>query len=378
MHVPVSGIKFRPLNVVVIIVESLGKEYMGAMNHHTGYTPFLDSLCRHSTVFTNAYANGKRSIEGIPCIVSSIPALMDEPFITSTYNGNKVTSIANVLAKKGYRNYFFHGGTNGTMGFDNFSKLAGYDAYFGRKEYNNDADYDGNWGIYDEPFLQYTVKKLSESQQPFEATVFTISSHHPYLVPEKYKGRFRKGSLPIHESIGYADFSLKKFFESASHTSWYQNTLFVITGDHTAISEVPFYQTRVGMYSLPIIFYQPADSLVGMNDVTTSQIDILPGILDYLHYDQPYFSFGASMFDTSANHSAVNYLNGTYQIIEGNYALAMDTANIQGLYQFKADTLLTVNLMDSIPGIRNNMAKKLKAIVQNYNDALINNKMSAE
>ena len=378
IHHPDSDKVFRPLNVVIIIVESLGKEYMGLLNNNVGYTPFLDSLIGKSIVFPNAFANGKRSIEGIPCIIAGIPALMDEPYITSAYNGNKISSIANALKKKGYQNLFFHGGTNGTMGFDNFSRQAGYDSYFGRKEYNNDADFDGNWGIFDEPFLQYAIQKLNETKQPFEATVFTLSSHHPYQVPEKYKDKFRKGTLPIHESIAYTDYSLMKFFETASKSAWYDSTLFVITGDHTAISETPFYQTRVGMYALPIIFFQPKDAISAIRYETTSQIDITPGVLDYLHYDEPFFSFGTSMFDSLNEHASVSYLNSTYQLISGGYALVMDTATVHSLYQFSTDSLLSHNLKDSMPELQATMVRKLKAMIQHYNTALMNNKMAAE
>ncbi|MEO8086399.1 MAG: LTA synthase family protein [Bacteroidota bacterium] len=377
-HYPRHNGAFRNLNVVIIIVESLGKEYIGALNHNEGHTPFLDSLIKKSIVFPNSFANGKRSIEGIPCVIAGIPALMEEPFITSAYNGNKITGIAGLLKKKGYQTLFFHGGTNGTMGFDNFSRLAGYDSYFGRREYNNDEDFDGNWGIFDEPFLQFTVKKLSETKQPFQASIFTLSSHHPYLVPENLKGTFKKGTLPIHESISYADYSLMKFFESAAKTSWYDSTLFIITGDHTAISEVPFYQGHVGMYASPIIFYQPGDTSTGMNSTITQQIDIIPGVLDYLNYDEPYFSYGSSMFDTTASHEAVNYINGTYQVIDGEYSLTMDTSSVQNLFHYSIDSLLTHNLKDSLPELQNKMERKLKAMIQNFNYAMINNKMSTQ
>ena len=373
-----SNQPFRSLNVVLLVVESLGKEYIGSLNNNTGFTPFLDSLMNYSIVFPNAFANGKRSIEGIPCIVAGIPALMDEPFITSAYNGNKVTSIASVLKRKGYQTLFFHGGTNGTMGFDNFSRLSGYDKYYGRKEYNNDSDFDGNWGIFDEPFMQYSVTKLNTVKQPFHATVFTLSSHHPYLVPKSLEGRFRKGPLPIHESISYTDYSLKKFFETASKTNWYDSTLFVITGDHTAISEYPFYQGHIGMYAVPVIFFQPTHLQKNTSLATTEQIDILPGILDLLNYDEPFFSFGSSMFDSTVTHSSVNYINGLYQLIENDYAIAMDSSNVQSVYMYKNDSLLTRNLKDSVPEIQLKMESKLKAIIQQYNDALLNNTMSAQ
>ncbi len=362
-------------NVVLIILESFGKEYIGSLNHYKGYTPFLDSLIHESLVFTNAFANGKRSIEGIPSIVAGIPSLMEEPFITSAYSGNSINSLASLLKKKGYITSFYHGGTNGTMGFDNFTTLAGFDSYYGRREYNNDKNFDGSWGIYDEPFLQNFAQQINSMPQPFYTAVFTISSHHPYAIPEVYKNKFSDGPLPIHRSIQYADYSLKRFFETASKLPWFDKTLFVITADHTALSEYPFYQNKVGMYSIPIIFYQHNSALKGTSTITTQQIDIMPSVLDYVHFDEPFFSFGESVFDTTAVHCAVNFLNDNYQILSGNYTFSMDTLKNNSLYQYATDSLLQHNLVTTDSTIASKMEKKLKAMIQNYNSALMKNKM---
>ncbi len=369
---------FRNLNVIVIIMESFGKEYIGSLNHSEGYTPFLDSLIHESLVFSNAFANGKRSIEGIPAVVAGIPSLMGEPFITSAYSGNSINSIASLLKQKGYVTSFYHGGTNGTMGFDNFTHLAGFDSYYGRREYNNDKDFDGSWGIYDGPFLQNFAKQLSTMHQPFFSTLFTLSSHHPYSIPAEFKDKFKKGTLPIHESIQYADFCLRKFFETASAMPWFDSTLFVITADHTALSEYPSYESKLGIYSIPIIFYRHDGSLKGSSGLTTQQIDILPSILDYLHFDQPFFSFGQSVFDTSASHFAINYLNDSYQYISGNYSLSLDTLKDNFLYHYSTDGLLQQNLVHTETVVAEKMEKRLKAFIQNYNRALVKNKMTVE
>jgi len=331
---------------------------------------------KESLVFTDAYANAKRSMEGIPAVVAGIPALMNEPFITSAYNGNQITSIARLLKEKNYSSAFYHGGTNGTMNFDNFSRLAGYDRYLGRREFNNDNDFDGSWGIYDEPFFQYAAADMNKMQQPFFTTIFSISSHHPYSVPEKYKGKFKKGTLPIHQSIQYADYSLRKFFETASKMSWFSKTVFIITADHTAISEYPKYQTKVGMYSVPLIFYSPAKKWIGQSTITTQQIDIMPTVLNMAGYDKPYFSFGNDIFDSTSSHFAVNFLNDTYQIISNGYSLNMDTASAVSMYHYTADSLLQNNLLNADTAIQKPLEKKLKAFVQNYNHALIENKMT--
>ncbi len=371
IHFESKNSHFRPLNVVLIILESFGKEYSGLLNNTKGYTPFLDSLMLQSYYCTDAFANGKRSIEGIPAITSGLPALTNEPIITSTYGGNTMTSIANLLDQKGYQTYFFHGGTNGTMGFDNFSKAVGYKNYFGRTEYNNDNDFDGNWGIYDEPFLHRTVDELSKSTQPFFSTIFTISSHHPYSIPDQYKNIFKEGTLPIHKSIRYADYSLSKFFSYASMQQWYKNTLFVITADHTALTEKQFYMNRQGLYSIPLIFFSPTDSLKYKQSKTTQQIDILPSIMSYLNFDKPFFAFGQSVFNDSLEGFAINYLNDSYQLIQDNKALIYDGNNSNEFIQFKDETSTHYSIKpDSIT-----MNLKMKAFIQQYNSSLINNRM---
>ena len=368
---------FKPMNVVVIILESFSNEYIGYFNNGKGFTPFLDSLINQSFVCTNAFANGKRSIEGIPAITASLPALMEEPFITSAYNANSINSIAAVLKVKGYQSAFFHGGNNGTMGLDNFSRLAGYDNYYGRSEYIGDKDnYDGNWGIFDEPYYKYCVEKFTAMKPPFITTIFSLSSHHPYTIPEKYKNRFPKGSFPIDESVGYADYSLKTFFDEASKQPWFKNTLFVLTADHTGPAEQPHYQTRTGIYKVPIIYYCPSDSLKGKTNTVTQQGDILPSILSYLHYSGNYSAFGNSIFTIEKNNFAVNYMNNSYQFITDDFVLQFDGERTTGLYEYKNDLLLNHNLVSTKTNEAKRMELKLKAIIQQYQQAMLHNKLT--
>ena len=373
IHQPDTSMQFRKMNVVVLILESFGREYIGSLNNSKGHTPFLDSLSQHGLWCVNAFANGKRSIEGIPAILAGIPALLPEPFITSAYSSNSITSLASLLKTKGYHSTFYHGGTNGTMGFDNFARLAGYESYFGRKEYNDDSDFDGNWGIYDEPFLQRCTKELSKNEGPFLATIFTLSSHHPYVVPAKYEKTFKEGTLPIHRSIEYADYSLRKFFETASQMPWFNNTLFVLTADHTALSELTFYQSRPGMYAVPVLYYLPGDSLKGVSHEVTQQIDIMPSVLNFLHYDQPYFAFGKSIFDKSSEGFSINFLNDTYQCLSGCYSFVLDTVGENTLTKYTVDPGVT-----SIADPETTLERKTKAFIQNYNESMIHNRMNIQ
>ncbi|MBR6685833.1 MAG: sulfatase-like hydrolase/transferase, partial [Paludibacteraceae bacterium] len=209
-------------NVCVIILESFASEYTGGL----GYTPFLDSLMAEGLSFKFSFANGKQSIDAMPSVLSSIP-MMIEPFTTTAYASNDINSLATYLKPYGYRSAFFHGAPNGSIGIQAFINNAGFDQYYGLDEYPNKNDFDGTWAIWDEEYLQYMTTCLDTIPQPFVSAVFTSTSHHPFLYPERYKGKFKTGPHPMYECIGYTDYALKRFFETASKTDWYKNTLFV-------------------------------------------------------------------------------------------------------------------------------------------------------
>jgi len=368
----------KETNIVIIILESFSAEYTGFLNNGKGYTPFLDSLSKHSLVFTKAFANGKRSIEAMPSIIAGLPALTDETYITSQYSSNNINSIASILSEKGYYTAFFHGGKNGTMGFDQFANVAGIENYYGMNEYPNEADKDGNWGIYDEEYLQYFSQKMSEFTEPFFTTVFTLTSHHPYQIPEKYKGKFPKGTLNIHESIGYTDYSLRKFFESAENTNWYKNTLFIITADHTAQAEGSYYKNKVGNYAVPLLLFQPTDSTFkGISNIIAQQTDILPTVIAYLSYNKPFISFGNNLLNDSTEHFAVNHISGITQLIKDDYVIHFDGSKIIAVYNFKSDSLLQNNIIDQKSEYQNSELL-LKAILQSYQERLVQNKLSTK
>lgn len=367
-----SGEPFKPKNVVIIILESFSAEYSGLLSGKPGYTPFLDSLMQQGMYFTNAFANAKKSIDGIPAITSSIPALMPVSFITSPYAANRITSVSGILMSKGYKTAFFHGGNNGTMGFDVFSKSCGHQDYLGRNEYG-ERDYDGHWGVFDEPFYRYIVQNLNRFSQPFSATVFSLSSHHPYSLPEHLKGKFNKGSLPIHESIGYADFALKGFFEEASKTDWYANTVFVITADHTGPASSPEFGTRSGLFKIPMVYFSPDGSLRGRMENTTQQADILPSLMDLLNYDQTWYDFGTSVFDSTQIGFAVNFTGDTYQIISGENLLQFDGFQTVAFYQLANDPLLQNDLKSKRLPEMFAMERQLKSILIQFQSAMKSN-----
>lgn len=372
---------FKRMNVVVIIMESFGKEFMGPPFGDQGLTPFLDALIQRGLFFDQAFANGTNSIEAVPAITASIPTLMPDPYITSAYASNRINSLASLLGAEGYNTYFFHGGRTGTMGFDAFCRTAGYRHYLGSDDYPNGKDYDGDWGIFDEPFFQFFAGKLNGSPQPFFAVFFSLTSHHPYTVPKEYESRFPAGKEPLYRTIQYSDYALERFFATAKTMPWYRNTLFVITADHTAQPASAFYKTRVGSYSIPLLYFSPADkNLKGISNRITQQIDIMPTILDYLNYGKPFFSFGQSAFGKEDEGFAVNYRDGVYQYLRGGYALEFDEENALGLRRYMPGRVEQSDVRSDpqhAPLLKG-MLQHCEGLIQTYNRALEKNRMTVD
>lgn len=368
-------------NVVIIIVEGLSSEFTKLSGTGISHTPFIDSLMGSSVTFTHAFANGQRSIEGIPAIIAGVPTLTNEPFITSQYSNNKIDAIPALLQKEGYSTAFFHGATNGSMSFDVFAKSAGYKQYFGRTEYNNEHDFDGTWGIYDEPFLQFSLRKINTFTQPFLATIFTLTSHHPYSIPPQYAHKFDKGTLPPHESIGYVDYALARFFAAAKQQSWYSNTLFVITADHCSpYSGQSYYSSGAGKLLIPLIILDPLKPEVNnYHSLITQQIDILPTTMALLGYNKPFFALGNNALDSSLNRFAIAGLGSNIEYFDHKYWFKYAQQQMRELYQLPTDSLGQRNVISdslSYSDLKNSV-KQFQAFYQNYSHALRNNKMSA-
>lgn len=392
LHTPADSAVVRKKNVVVLIVESFGREYIGKYNEtleggkYKGYTPFIDSLYSQSLSFDYTFCNGRKSIDGMPSILSSIPMFV-EPFFLTSASMNEVSGIAGELSKAGYYTAFFHGAENGSMGFQAFARTTGFKDYFGRTEYNEDKrfngdkDFDGMWAIWDEPFLQFYGMKMSEMKEPFMTAVFTASSHHPYAIPEKYKDVYpEEGNNVIHKCIRYTDMALRKFFEYASKQQWYKNTIFVFTSDHTNLSDHAEYQTDLGGFGSPILFFDPSGEIKAeRRHCIAQQIDIMPTVLNYLGYKKPYVSFGIDLFNTKdADTWAVNYINGIYQYVKGDYLLQFNGEEVKAFYNIKKDWLLTKNLSSKNMPEMTDMEHELKAIIQSYMERMLNDNLTAK
>ncbi|MGY3090280.1 phosphoglycerol transferase MdoB-like AlkP superfamily enzyme [Hymenobacter sp. UYAg731] len=374
-----------PNNVVVLLLESFGSEYNGVENGGQGsFTPFFDSLAAApgARLMRENYANGRRSIEALPAVLSGLPSLMDEPFITSSFQTAELHGLGEILGRHGYNTAMYHAGSNGTMGFDMFAGIAGMQHYYGLNEYPGGGaspDYDGHWGIFDEPYLQYFNQRLTATKQPFMATIFTLSSHEPFSLPAKYKGKFAAGTQPIHPTIAYADMALRKFFAAASQEPWYAHTLFVLTADHTSQSDRAGYQNPLGVHKTPLLFFRPGQPLPAANPHRiTEQLDVPASVLDVLGLTQEQTAllpFGSSVFDTASPGRAIFRDGDSYYLVHSDFVTELTNKNEVRLYPYQTHFIPNEPVAHPNPALVKKYGDELRACVQFYVNGLLDNRL---
>jgi uncharacterized sulfatase len=198
--------------------------------------------------------------------------------------------------------------------------------------------------------------------------IFTLSSHHPYPIPTKYKGKFPKGKAEIHESLGYTDLALKNFFALAAKQPWFKHTLFIVTADHTQFNTEPTYASATGAYRVPLIFYHPDNQVLNKIKISVNSqkicqhTDILPSVLDFLNIPQnQVLPFGESVFAKSEG-KALQFNSGIFRMISGNNYVEM---SLDGKAK-NFDLLSNQSLKEADKS-------QLKAFIQYYRNGLIEN-----
>lgn len=326
-------------NVVVFIMESMSAEHSAylcpevyADREVKGFTPFLDSLMQNGLVFKQMYANGTRSIQAMPSVLGSIPSFRT-PFVLMPQSLGESRQLPAMLADKGYATAFFCGSEHGSMGFGAYARSAGVDRLVSREDYearHGTEDFDGYWGIWDEPFLQFTGEELAAMPEPFFAALFTLSSHHPFVVPEQYAATLPDGYTRIHKGVAYDDQAFRRFFHRFSGEEWFRRTIFVFVADHVS-SEKFAEKTRSYPGNMHIIgfIYTPDGALQGEVREVTQQLDIMPTVLGLTGNTEPYFAFGRDVLNEPQRPRwSVSY-DGKFRALTGEGAVVLDDSGYE-------------------------------------------------
>ena len=375
-HYPADSGSVKELagrNIVVFVMESFSAEHSALLrpdlyedNEEKGYTPFLDSLMRQSYTFYNMYANGRRSIQALPAVWSSIPSFK-APFVLMPQSVATGRAMPHIFKEKGYETMFFCGSDHGSMGFGAYARAVGIDNLYSRQTYEKSrgkGDFDGYWGIWDGKFIDYMGEELSKVKQPFFSTIFTLTSHHPFVVPEGEEN-LPEGLTPNHKCVAYVDRSLKAFFEKYGEQEWFRNSLFVFVADHVSSEKFSEeFRTSPGDYHVVGFMYAPDSSLVGEHRQVVSQIDLMPTVLGLTGNVEPYFAFGRDIFNEHCDEPfSLNYDNNVFQAITSEYVVCFDEKQIVGVYAH-GDLEKKHNLVSEVD--LSAIEQKIKAMIQSY------------
>lgn len=369
---PVLGKK----NIVIFVLESFSSEHSALLNPDLypdgkGFTPFLDSLMREGYYFQNTFASGHKSIDALPSVLASIPSYLT-PFVLMPQSISKMRALPEILGEMGYTSSFFNGSPHGSMGFGAFTNLIGVKDYYSMDDYEKERgknDYDGWWGIWDGPFLQYMSNKLSETPQPFLASVFTLTSHHPFRVPKEYENILPQGKTKIHKCVAYTDMSIRQFMETSSKEDWYKNTIFVFVGDHVSSETfAPKTHTSSGGIHIFGFMYTPDGSLKGSQTAPFSQMDIMPTLLGLVGNETPYFAFGRDVFNEPERMAiATNVIGNEFLGITDSLTIHFNGETITKAFN-RNDTLEQNNLVGQNSEYMKRVENELKARIQQYYD----------
>jgi phosphoglycerol transferase MdoB-like AlkP superfamily enzyme len=359
VHTPADTSRMRLTgrpNVMLIILESFGAAHIKALSDQfpadaQSFTPFLDSLIGEGYIFRNAYHNGSRSLDALPSLWASIPTFKKQ-FLAMPQSVAPYHALPQCLGEMGYTTAFLHGAVRESMSFQAFGRTVGVERFWSQEDYEAEHgkdDFDGKWGIWDDRFFPFIAQKINTLPEPFFATMFSLSSHHPFILPAGYDdGRYPEGELPIQHMIAYSDDALRRMFAQMAENDWFENTVFIITADHASGADNEKYRQVPHNFAVPLLFYAPGGLIPkGADTRPAGHIDLMPTLLGMLGYEKPYFAFGRDIFAAdSLPRRTINYLG------------AFNTIADSGVYIF--------NERDFVPPAPEDDARWTKAFIQQY------------
>ena len=390
VHVPqpADSTRFRvegQPNFMLIILESFATAHIKALSDQfapddPSYTPFLDSLIREGYIFRNAYHNGSRSLDALPSLWASIPTFKRQ-FLSMPQSMAPYHALPECLKEMGYSTAFLHGAVRASMSFVAFGKTVGVENFWSQEEYEAEHgtnDFDGKWGIWDHKFFPFIAEKVNTLPEPFFATMFSLSSHHPYILPAGFDdGRYPKGHVPNHQMYGYSDEALRHMFEQMSRNEWFDNTIFIITADHGYTADNEKYLKVPYNFGVPLLFYSPGGLFPqGSDERPAGHIDVMPTVLGMTGYDKPYFAFGQDLFADSVAGRTINYM-GAFNTIADSLVYIFNDRDFVEVFEYRTDPMQQHNLAGQFQENNADM-RWTKAFIQQYYKHVKNRKYTVE
>jgi phosphoglycerol transferase MdoB-like AlkP superfamily enzyme len=295
-----------PPNIVIILVEGLGRAFTNEGGYLGNFTPFIDSLSGKSLYWKNFLSEGGRTFAVLPSILGSLP-FAKNGFLGLGDQMPTHLSLLSLLKYNGYHTSFYYGGDSK---FDNMQSFLQKNA---TDEINDEKSFPAgyvrlpapngfSWGYNDkELFRHYLLTRDEKATAPQLSVVLTVSTHNPFAINEedKYLAQFEQRMTQLgfndaqkaehrnyklqYASIMYLDDALRGFFKAYSKRADYNNTIFLITGDHR-MPEIPM-SDKIDRYHVPLIVFSPMLKRTSQMASVSTHFDISPSLLAYLHHN---------------------------------------------------------------------------------------------
>ncbi|WP_241131529.1 LTA synthase family protein [Achromobacter xylosoxidans] len=328
---PASRKTARPLNLVIILEESLGAQYsagLGGMD----LTPELDALAREAWTFTRAYATGTRSVRGLEAVVTGFLPTPAQAVLKLPRSQRGFFSLADLLGRHGYHSRFIYGGESHFDNMKGFFLGNGFKQIVDREDFVDPA-FVGTWGASDEDMFNQLDRLLREDgDQPTFTLAFSVSNHSPWEYPA---GRIQTDGNPatVENTVRYADWALGRFFEHAKDAPYWENTVFLIAADH---------DSRVfGASLVPVRHFHIPAVILGAgiearrDDRLISQIDLAPTLLSLIGVDTEHPMLGHDLTRSTPGRAIMQYDN-TYGYLKENDLLVMAPNKTPVQYRYTA------------------------------------------
>ncbi len=371
-------------NVVVIMMESFSAQHIGALGKPGRITPEFDRLAGKGVLFDHFFSNGTHTHQGIFAALAGFPnlpgfeTLMQQPQGATAFSG-----LAKLLNKRSYQSLYTY---NGDFAWDNqegFFRNQGMTKFIGRFDYDNPDFIDPTWGVSDNDMFNRAHQELEnlDRKKPFFAILQTLSNHLPFTIPEplpiaKVSGH---GSLDGHlTAMRYADWALGQFFAKAQASSYFNETLFVLLGDHGFC--VPQQLTDIDLlrFHIPLLLLAPGlqEQFGSRRSIVGTQVDIVPTIMGLLGKPFIHNCWGRNLLNVAADDPGFGIIkpsgsDPTVAMLKGSRILVKppDGHNSQ-LYNFSLYPHTQAEVYDN-QACANEIETTLNAYIQTAMDALL-------
>ncbi|SIT23733.1 LTA synthase family protein [Achromobacter sp. MFA1 R4] len=321
----------RPLNLVIILEESLGAQYSAALGG-ADLTPELDALAREAWTFTRAYATGTRSVRGLEAVTTGFLPTPAQAVLKLPRSQRGFFSLADLLGRHGYHSRFIYGGESHFDNMKGFFLGNGFREIVDRQDFVDPA-FVGTWGASDEDMFNQLDRLLREDgDRPSFTLAFSVSNHSPWEYPE---GRIQTEGNPatVENTVRYADWALGRFFERAKASPYWENTVFLVAADHDSrvfgASLVP-----VRHFHIPAVILG-AGIAARRDDRLISQIDLPPTLLSLIGVDTEHPMIGHDLTRSTPGRAIMQYDN-TYGYLKGDDLLVLAPNKTPVQYRYTA------------------------------------------